>query len=202
MVRTTLAALTVLAIGVLSACGSSTTATTPTPTGGALPPPPAPTATPTSAPTGTAAPTAIDPCQLVPASEASALAGVTYGDGTETSVENGKYCYYGAQTTNVFEVIVIQAPDQASLDAGKAAALAGLAKIASKGYTTTLLSIADGGAYVYGSGVLEGSSLKVSAIYFISGLTFVGMTDALLTHAPPSSAAWQAEAQTVLGRLP
>jgi Protein of unknown function (DUF3558) len=202
MVRTTLSALTVLAIGALAACGSSTTATTPTATptaASAATPTPAPTPT---APGQTAAPTALDPCQLVPASEASALAGVTYGAGTETTINNGKYCYYGPNTTNVLEVIVIQAPSQAALDAGKAAALAGLAKIATKGYTTTILPIADGAAYLTGSGILAGSPLRISGIYVIKGLTFFGIVDALVTHAPPSSAAMQAEAQVVLTRVP
>jgi hypothetical protein len=200
MVRTTLTVLTVLAIGVLAACGSSTTggSPTPAPTAAATPPPPTPTATPSE----TAAPTALDPCQLVPANEASALAGATYGPGVETTHNNGKYCTYGGQTTNVFTVIVVQAPDQATLDAGKADAIAGLSELASKGVTTTMLSIADGAAYLAGSGTLSGVTLSVSAIYVIKGLTFFGFSDALITHAAPSSAAMQTEAETVLTRVP
>src|SRR4051794_15055715 len=59
-----------------------------------------------------AMPTAIDPCQLVSSAEASALAGTTYTTGVEqTTGTGGNMCVYGSRTTNVFMVLVAQAPD-------------------------------------------------------------------------------------------
>ena len=63
MVRTTLIALAVVAIGVLAACGSSTTGGSPTPTGtsnATAPPTAVPTAVPTATPTASQAPPADD----------------------------------------------------------------------------------------------------------------------------------------------
>src|SRR5262245_26067015 len=52
--------------------------------------------------------TTTDPCQLVTASEASALTGASYGPGTERAIGPGKTCVYGGSTKNVFMVDVFQ----------------------------------------------------------------------------------------------
>ena len=58
------------------------------------------------------------PASWSPSSEASALAGTTFGPGKEeASGTNGKRCVYGSQTTNVFMVIVGQAATTADADA-------------------------------------------------------------------------------------
>lgn len=59
-----------------------------------------------------------DPCTVVTAEEASALAGVTFGPGKEettgTASEPGLRCTYGAGTMNVFFVQLGKAADAAS----------------------------------------------------------------------------------------
>ena len=66
------------------------------------------------------------------------LSGATFGDGTEgTTQGGGKTCVYGAQTSNVFSVIVAVAPDVATAKAGEAAAEAEILKAAGKGYNPT-----------------------------------------------------------------
>src|SRR5262249_33637671 len=73
----------------------------------------APSPTPTSpaaagSPTGSShtatTTTTTDPCQIVTASEASALTGATYGPGAERAIGPGKTCVYGGGTKNVFMV--------------------------------------------------------------------------------------------------
>jgi hypothetical protein len=67
-------------------------------------------ASPAAASSQSAVATQLDPCQIVPAAEASAVAGTTFGAGREEpSGTDGKRCVYGSETTNVFSVIVGQA---------------------------------------------------------------------------------------------
>ncbi len=102
----------------IAACGGTSTATPPpeattaaaTPTAATTVAPVATTATEQSA-----APTAVDPCQLVTASEASTIAGASFAAGKEETTSGGaKTCVYGAGTLNVFTVIVTQATDAAT----------------------------------------------------------------------------------------
>ena len=161
MQRTIVALIAGLSV-VLAACtGSSATnapSASPLPVSG---PSTAPTAPPSialpsiaasTAPGGsanggaTAVPTALDPCTIIPNSTVNTLAGTTYPAGTESVTPGqGKICTYGAQTTNVFMVIVGQAPDAATAKAWEASAEAALAKAAGKGipFTTCLLYTSD-----------------------------------------------------------
>ncbi len=50
-------------------------------------------------------------------SEASALAGTSFGKGKEETSGNGKQCVYGAQTKNVFTVELGQSKDPATAGA-------------------------------------------------------------------------------------
>ena len=93
--------LAVLAVAVLTACGSSSTATSS----------PAPTASSSLSSSPTAVATTLDPCVLVTSSEASTIAGVTYGVGREETYSGSKGCTYGYQTLNVFMDLVAQAVD-------------------------------------------------------------------------------------------
>src|ERR1700694_2508563 len=94
--------LTFLALLALSACGGSNQ------TAGESPSPTAPAQV---TPSATANPN-LDPCQLVTQQEASQLAGTTYGAGKkETLSSASSICTYGAQTLNVFTVLVAVAPD-------------------------------------------------------------------------------------------
>lgn len=213
--RRRLAGLAAAAIFVLAACsGSSATSApaatnasvaSPTPTATPTPTPSAtPAASPSGTPEATGVATSLDPCTLVTAQEAGQLAGVTFGPGkAETTSGNGKICVYGYQTLNVFTVIVGQAPDVATAQAEKAAALAEIQTQATKGVTITQLpNIADGAVYVAGGGTISGQTIAISAIYVLKGTVFFGFSDLVLNKQPPSSAALQAQAQTVLGRLP
>ena len=76
----------------------------------------------TELPTGV--PTAVDPCDLITSTEASQLAGTTFGDGTSsTTATNVRECIYGSQTVDVFTVTEVEAPDDATVEAAKAQVL-------------------------------------------------------------------------------
>ncbi len=152
----------------------------------------------------TAVPTSLDPCQLIPASEASTLAGTTFGPGVEhTTPGGGKICTYGAQTLNVFMVIVGQAPDVQTAQAGKAAAEADIAKVATKGLKfVEVPTLGDGAAYYVGGITFEGHTVNGSAIYGLKGTVFYGFSDLAFGSATPNAATLQTEAQTMLGHLP
>lgn len=213
--RRRLVGLAAAALVVLAACSGSSATSAPaatqntaaSPTAAATPSPtasPAAAATPSGAAEATGVVTSLDPCALVTAQEAGQLAGVTFGPGkAETTSGNGKICVYGYQTLNVFTVIVAQAPDVATAQAEKAAAQAQLQQQANKGVTITQLSgLGDTAVYVAGGGTISGVTLNISAIYVLKGTVFFGFSDLLLNKPAPSSAALQAQAQTVLGRVP
>jgi hypothetical protein len=120
-----------------------------------------------------------------------------------TTSGNGKTCVYGAQTSNVFNVVVGQAPDVATAKAGEAAAEASLQKLAGSGVQFTKLpSFADGAVYVSESVTVSGQTINLAAFYALKGTVFFGFSDFALDHAAPTSAALLAQAQTMLGRLP
>jgi hypothetical protein len=221
---------------ILSACSATPTSTT-SPNSNApatlVPQPTAtsqpagiPTATNLPQPTATAIPTAtkppaaavapqqqavntqLDPCVLVPSSEASSLAGTTFGQGVETSTPGGlKICTYGTQGTNIFTAEVIQAPDVATAQAAKEQFLtdlqASLQQITDQGINVTQLpDFADGAVLGQISFSGGGMSFNGSAMGFLKGTIFVGISDVVFNGPAPSSDALQAEATTVLGRLP
>jgi hypothetical protein len=210
--------ITAAAASLLAACGSAGVDTSPTPassSSGASTPTatPVPTAPPTAAPTPsqTAVPTSYDPCQLVTASEASSLAGVTYGPGTETTNSgNGKNCVYGADTLNVFTVLVAVASDAATADADWAAeesqvksALNTSAKGASIDISISNVSLsgADMAAVGTGGADIEGVKIAATSVYFLKGAVFVAFSDLVLGKSAPSASDMENEANTVLGRL-
>jgi hypothetical protein len=195
----------------LAACSSAAT-TTPTENTASQP---AATEVPQAAtgglptiPGATGVATALDPCVLVTASEASSLAGATFGAGVESTTSgNGKICTYGAQALNVLMVEVAQAPDAATAQAAKAAALA-VAQAAAQGqfpgvtFTQTQLpSFAGGALVVSASATISGQTVNISGIYVLSGTTFFAISDVVLGGSAPTSAALQAQATVVLGRL-
>src|SRR5512140_600877 len=123
--------LTILvAAAVLAACSPATSTVSPTLPGlststaaaasatSAPAVPAAASATSAPAQAGGPASTSLDPCQLITSQEASQLAGASFGAGVESTEVGGlKMCTYGAQTTNVFLVEVIQAADAATAQA-------------------------------------------------------------------------------------
>jgi len=199
---------------VIAACSSSTGAGGPgqsvlgdtTPPSIAAPSIAAPTsAANTTGVEATGIPTSLDPCQLVPAQEASALSGGSYSSGEESTTEGGgKMCTYGSKTVNVFMVIVGQAPDVATAQAGMAQAQAQIESQAAGSpiQTTQLSGIGDGAVFLSMSETAGGATINGSAIYVLKGTIFYGFSNIKVGGAAPTSAAMQAEARTVLGRLP
>lgn len=150
----------------------------------------------------TAVPTSIDPCQLVTSEEASKLGGVSFGAGKESSTPgNDKMCTYTSPGAS-FSVSVLQAPDVATAQAAKAQAEADLQKISSKLTVTQLPNLADGAAVIEGSLSIGGHTENVASIAALKGTTAFSFGEVIFDHPAPTSAALQAQAQIVLGRLP
>lgn len=205
MRRFQLSFLASLAFVSLLACGStSQTATTSTPSA---------TAPAQMTPSATTA-AALDPCVLVTQQEASQLAGASFNAGKEETTAGGdKICTYGAQTLNVLMVQVAVAVDAAHAQADWAqeeskaqAAIQQL--VASQGANVNFnlseitLSGADKAAIATASGTIASQTLNISAIYVLKGPVFFTISDLVLNQPAPTSDALQAQAKTVLTRLP
>ena len=197
---------------VVGACGSSAATATAqsTPAPADTPAPvttPAPSDTPApgiSVAGATGVPTAIDPCQLITSQEASQFAGASFGAGVESTTSgNGRICTYGGQTLNVFMVVVGQAPDVATAQAGKADAEAAIQQQAGSDVKfTELPNFADGAAYITGNVSISGQTIGAGAIYALKGTVFFGFSDLALGKPAPTPAALQAQGQVMLSRLP
>jgi hypothetical protein len=208
--RRTAAALAVpVSALLLTACGSS--ASTSTSSGSGSAPAAQPAASAAASPSQSAAATSLDPCQLVTSSEASSLAGTTFGPGQEETTNGGKRCIYGSQTTNVFTVEVAQAQDSATAQADWSQEQAKAQNLVEQKLppgvdvslnTQNVTGLGDRAATASGSASVAGHKIGVSGIYLLKGATFLAFQDLLLGHNPPSSAAMQAEARTALGRVP
>ncbi len=194
----------------LTACGSSTGPPSGSASGGATQ---AATSAPASATASqSAVATSLDPCQLVTSSEASSLAGTSFGSGKEeTSSGGGRQCVYGYQTANVFTVEVGQAQDTATAQADWSQAQAQAKALVKEKLpagmhvslnTSDVANLGDRASTVYGSTSISGQAVGLSGIYVLKGATFFAFQDLLLGHAPPSTAAMQSEAQTTLSRVP
>lgn len=207
----------------LAACGSSSPSSgssapaSETPvqnTPGAAPSTPAPAAsTPEPTTSVTAAATTLDPCQVVTAAEAGALAGATFGNGIEEQTganDTGKRCTYGSQTTNVFFVQVGVATDaqaaqaewtreQAQLQAELAQMIPG-AKPALK--TTDIQGLGDRAVVATLNANIGGQSINGTTLAVLKGATLLAFGDLVRGTAAPTSAAMQAQAKTSLARLP
>lgn len=181
-----------LALG--TACGSSTSGATGTPT---------PTQTsPSPSPLASAKAVSYDPCVLMTMQEAEALAGVNFGAGKEEVANATKECIYGSQTVDVLTIGILQAPDQATAQAGKAQFEAALQSQAGNGLTVTQVQgIGDAADEIQGSFSQNGTTIAGSAIYVLKGLIVFFITDIAVNRAVPSGAALQSQASTVLGRL-
>jgi len=174
---------------------------------------PAPSTSPASA-TPSGSPVALDPCQLVTSAEASSIAGVTFSAGKEDTTSGGaKSCGYGAQTPNVFMVVVAQAADAATAQAdwtqeqakAEATIKEGLPQGASVNLNitnVTTLSGADKAALATFNTTISGHPVGIIAIYLLKGATFVSFSDLVLGKATPTADAMETQAQTSLGRLP
>ncbi len=221
--RAALSICIMVMIAVLSACSASTSTSTPpaaapativpqaaTPTQAPLPSPTtAPQALATSLPQSTAQTTALDPCQLIGSQEASAFTGASYGQGVEGSIPGGiKTCSYGESTSHIFIVDVAQASDLSTAKTYRDQFLqdlqANAQQLTSQGLNVTQLpSFADGAVIASADINGGGITLSASAIGVSKGTVFFGFSDTVLDGgSAPSSTALQAEATTVLGKLP
>jgi hypothetical protein len=107
----------------------------------------------------------------------------------------------------MFVVDVAQAPDVATAQADKTQFLADLEahvqQLASNGLNIIQLpNFADGATLGTLSLNIAGVSLNGTAIGFLKGTVFFGFSDEVQGGPAPTSEATQAEATTVLGRLP
>lgn len=208
--RRTAAALAVpVSALLLTACGSSASTSTSSGSGSTAAAQPAASAA--ASPSQSAAATSLDPCQLVTSSEASSLAGTTFGPGQEESTNGGKRCVYGSQTTNVFTVEVAQAQDAATAQADWSQEQTQAQNLVEQKLppgvdvslnTQNVTGLGDRAATAYSTASVAGHKIGISGIYLLKGATFLAFQDLLLGHNPPSSAALQAEARTALGRVP
>jgi hypothetical protein len=206
-----LLSMPLLALAVLlSACSPATNAGTPTPTtvmGQINPAAPTATPAPTSLPQPTASPVSLDPCVLIDSQEASTYAGASFGPGQEsTTAGGGKICTYGANTANVFMLEVAQTSDVAMAQAAKADFLAMLqasaGQLASAILVTDLPNIGDGATMGQLSVNVGGIAINGSGIGVLKGTIFFGFSDEVKGGSAPSATAVQAEATSLLGRLP
>jgi hypothetical protein len=207
MFRSAFRVIGVVAVTLLTACGGASTdannVNTPT----------AQTSTSPSA-AASAAATSVDPCQVVTQSEASQLAGASFGAGKEDSTAGGsKVCWYGAQTTNVFEVLVAQASSaaaaQAQWDSYKSQVQTALQEATSSSGVTvsfnqsdTSIAGADRAAVGTFSSSGSGYRLAGTAAYLLKGSTFLAIVDLVLNQTPPTTQAMEAQAKISLQRLP
>ena len=226
-----LAALLASSAVVASACSSTgaTSAPSATPPGAAvvlpsinvavIPPSASPTDTP--APSGSdepgasasdlpsAVPTDIDPCQVITADEAGQLAGATFAAGKEEETSgHARICTYGANTTNVFMVIVAIAPDVATAKAAEKDAEQDLKDNAqSFGVPVNVTKLPDfadqtDAVILDGSASLAGETISGRGMYLLRGTTFVGFNDLVRGKQAPSADDMKAQATTVLSRVP
>ncbi|HUA29749.1 MAG TPA: hypothetical protein VMC03_12765 [Streptosporangiaceae bacterium] len=214
--RRTTAALAATAFAMLlAACssGSPAATSTSTPSSSAAAATPSAAATAASGPTASqsAASTSLDPCQLVTSSEASSLAGASFGPGREEAENGGKQCVYGYQTTNVFTVELGQASDPATAQADwsqeQSQAEALVEQKLPSGVnislnTQNVTGLGDRAATANGSTTIEGKLIGMSAIYLLKGATFLSFSDIVLGEQGPSASAMQTEAATALARVP
>jgi hypothetical protein len=210
MIRRVIFALTMPAMMLGAACGSSPTVGTSTPT--------PVSAAPSSQPTPSSQPSVAsttDPCQVVTVSEAASLTGASYGPGKEeTDSGGGQICVYGYQTLNVFMVLIATAPDAGSAQAqwtqqeSKAQALLQQSVSQVQGLNVSLsvndvtLTGADKAAVGTASATYGGRTFAAAAVYLLKGPVFLSFSDLVVDHPAPSASAMQSEAQTALGRLP
>ena len=213
----------------LTAIASASATSSPTP----LPPPatsapaspsPSPSASAPASPSPSGAPVNLDPCQLVTQSEASTLAGATFGPGKEETISaSSKECVYGSQMTNVMDIIVAEADSPATAKAVYAQELGNAQNLiatnlppgvhvnlvtssaslgsSSASASASPSSIGDEASTVTGSAAILGKTISFTGIYVISGATFFTIGDLLLGATPPTEAAIQAQALVVIGRL-
>jgi Protein of unknown function (DUF3558) len=195
--------LTFLALLALSACGGSNQTASESPS---------PTAPAQVTPSASANPN-LDPCQLVTQQEASQLAGTTYAAGKKEAISSASsICTYGAQTLNVFTVIVAVAANATTAQADwaqeEAKAQAGVKQLVAEAGGSVLLKAgditlpgADKAATAIATANISGRTLNISAIYVLKGAVFFTFADLVADKPAPTASAMAAQAQTVMTRV-
>ncbi len=217
-----LGALVILSAFAIGACSASTTspgpslaiaspsadASTPLSESPSAAPEDSATAEASETPQSTAVPTDIDPCQLVTADEASALAGTTLAAGTVSTENNTRICSYGAEGT-VLQVLVAVTPDAAAAKAQEPAFKAQLEQGAAEAGIASpeLQELTDfepgvDAAVISGHVTANGTKVSGIALYALKGAVVIAISDISLGGSAPSSDAMQAQAHTTLSRLP
>lgn len=166
-----------------------------------------------SAPSVNETATTSDPCQIVTASEAGALAGATFGPGLEMPGNNGgKACIYGFHSPNVFWVIFLTAGSSSAaqglwsqelasistqLQEGAAGASAG------SGFTPTATTVsgADRAALWSTTATIGGVALTSFGVELLKGADFLAFFDSHDGSSPPGTASLDAQAMTSLARV-
>lgn len=192
-----------------SAAGGSAAGTT-TPASRGAPGPDASSAAPSAAAVGVA--NTMDPCQLVTAAEASALAGATYGAGAaDDTGQGGRRCTYGAQTKQVFWVQTGAAASASAAQADWAQEQSQVESVLEQGLpagvhvttaSTDVSGLGDRAAVVTGTATISGVSIAVAALYMLKGPDLLAFGETAAGDAAPSASALQAQAQTSLARMP
>jgi hypothetical protein len=137
-----------------------------------------------------------DPCQVVTASEASALTGASYGSGTERAIGPGKTCVYGSATKNVFMVDVFQG-SSAELQQMRDQLVAEI----TQGGQITPTPVSGLGenatAYHVTTDIFDGAS-----IFVLKGTSAIYLVDEVTGSQAPTTVALTATARTAVSRLP
>ena len=160
-----------------------------------------------ASPLATAVPTSLDPCQVITSAEASQLTGASFGAGKETTLSgNSKMCIYGGNTHNVFEIIVAIAPDVATAKAAEAQTEADAKKNAAQlqqGLNITKMPNFAPGTDAFMLEIKPNAlGIQGRGLGVLRGTSYAYFDDLAMPGSVPSAAAMQAEAMTVLSRLP
>jgi hypothetical protein len=185
----------------LTACNKKNPDPNPTPSAAPTTAAAAPTST---APTSTATaggPVNLDPCQLVPQQEASAVAGASFGPGQlEADNAASSRCVYGANTKNVFLVIVARASSvaeaQAQRDEMRSEAES---QLGGKLNVAKVSGVGDDAESITGS--LGSIGVNVSGLYVLKGTLGFALVDEVRGGPAPTTQALIDETKKVLSAL-
>jgi hypothetical protein len=143
---------------------------------------------------------------MVTSAEAGALTGGSMGPGKKAS--DASLCTYSSPTghisvqtargTSVAEAQAYWVQQQAQLPKllQEVASVPGIAL-----HVTPVAGFGDRAALISEKASLSGVTLIVTGMYLLKGATFTGFEVMELNHPAPSTAAVEAEAKTVLGRM-
>lgn len=194
-------AVALLAVA-LTACGKSNPGPSPTqPAAAAATTTAAPaTTTAAAAPPSAAAgaPANLDPCQLVPQQEASALAGASFGPGQlESENASSSRCTYGGNTKNVFLVIVARASSVAEAQAQRDELRSQAeTQLGGKLNVAKVSGVGDDAESITGS--LSGIGVNVSGLYVLKGALGFALVDEVQGGPAPTTQALIDETNKVL----